>query len=436
MKEPRKAALSFIFITLFLDILGIGLIIPITPRLVGTFVSDPSAQSRTYGAFIALYAVMQFLFSPILGALSDKVGRRPVILGSLAGAGIDYLVMAMAPTLGLLFLGRLVSGITGASLTAATAYIADVSPPEKRAQNFGIIGIAFGLGFVAGPALGGIVGDFGQKMGLGLRLPFFVAAGLSLVNAAYGAFVLPESLSLANRKAFSLSRANAFSAIVALKRYPVVLGLAASLCLRNLAEFSLHAVWVLFTAYKFHWGIRETGISLALVGIVAAVVQGGLIRPIVRTIGERRAVLVGYGIAAFAYALYGVAAAGWMMYAIIVVTGFGGIAGPTTQAIISRQIPANEQGAVQGALTSLSSLMGILAPALATTLFGYFISPRAPVHLPGAPFFSSALLTLAALAMAARSLTKNPPPPLIPSPASEPESGVDDAAPNPDVPLT
>lgn len=407
--QPRKAALGFIFVTLFVDVLGLGLIIPITPRLVGSFVSDASSQSRTYGLFIAVYALMQFIFSPILGALSDKIGRRPVILGSLLGSGIDYLVMAMAPSLGVLFVGRIVSGISGASITAASAYIADVSPPAKRAQAFGLIGIAFGLGFIAGPALGGVVGDLGEKMGLGLRLPFFVGAALCLLNGAYGLFVLPESLAPENRRNFSLSRANAFSAIGALKKYPVVLGLAATLCFKNLAEFGLHSTWVLYTAYRFHWGIRDTGISLAVIGLVAAVVQGGLLRFVVPGLGEKRAVLLGYAMSVAAFVLYGAATSGWMMYAIIVATGLGGIAAPTTQAILSRQVPANEQGAVQGALASLSSLMGIIAPAIATSLFAFFISDRAPFQLPGAPFFFSAFLTAVALVLCARSLAKHPP---------------------------
>jgi len=406
--QPRKAAIGFIFITLFLDILGIGLIVPIAPKLIGSFVADASAQSRTFGAFIAIYALMQFIFSPLLGALSDKVGRRPVILGSLLGSGIDYLVLATAPTLWLLFVGRLISGITGASITAATAYIADVSPPEKRAQNFGIIGLAFGLGFIAGPALGGLVGDFGERVGLGLRLPFYLAAALSFLNAGYGAFVLPESLPPEHRKPFSLSRANPFSAALALRRYPIVFELAASLCLRNLAEYSLHAIWVLYTSYRFHWTVRQTGLSLAVVGIVGAVVQGGLIRIVVPKLGER-AVLVGYSLAALSYFLYGGATAGWMMYAIIAATGLGGIAAPTTQAIISRQVPPTEQGSVQGALASLSSLMGILAPAIATTLFAYFISSDAPFQLPGAPLFSSSLLTVGALVLTVRSFARNPP---------------------------
>ncbi len=414
-REPRKAALGFIFVTLFLDILGIGLIIPVAPRLIGSFLSDPVAQSRMYGAFAAVYALMQFVFSPILGALSDKVGRRPVILGSLVGGGLDYLLLATAPSLWLLFVGRVVSGITGANLTAATAYIADISPPEKRAQNFGIVGIAFGLGFIAGPMLGGIVGDLGEGLGLGLRLPFFVAAALSLINAAYGAFVLPESLAKENRKEFSLARANPFSAIMALRKYPVVLDLAIALCLRNLAEFGLHATWVLYTAHRFGWQIRQTGISLAIIGVVAAVVQGGLIRVVVPKLGDRRAVLLGYSLAAVAYVLYGAATAGWMMYAIVVATGLGGIAAPTTQAIVSRQVAPNEQGAVQGALTSLSALMGIVAPTIATWLFGYFISDRAPFALPGAPFFASALFTLGALAFVVRSFAKNPPPPPVPA---------------------
>lgn len=417
MKGPRSATVGFIFVTLFLDVLGMGIVIPVAPRLISSFLSDPSAQSRAYGAFVAVYALMLFFFSPVLGSLSDKVGRRPVILFSLLGSALDYVLLASAPTLWLLFLGRAVSGITGASAASVGAYIADVSPPEKRAQNFGMMGLAFGLGFIAGPLLGGLVGDFGERHGFGMRLPFYVAAALTLANAAYGMFVLPESLSRANRKAFTLASANPFKAIAALRKYPIVVDLAAAVCLRNLAEYSLHATWVLYTTYKFGWSIRQNGISLAIDGVIIAAVQGGLIRVIIPKLGERRAVLVGYGVAAASYLFYGAATAGWMMYVVIVASGLGQLAGPTTHAIITRHVPADEQGAVQGSLTSLGSLTGILAPAIATSLFAFFVSDKSPIVLPGAPFYAGCLFTLAALALVLRSFARHPPPAPEPSAA-------------------
>jgi DHA1 family tetracycline resistance protein-like MFS transporter len=411
MNGPRKATVGFIFVTLFLDVLGMGIVIPVAPRLIASFLAEPAAQIRAYGAFVAVYALMLFFFSPILGSLSDKVGRRPVILGSLLGSALDYILLATAPSLWLLFVGRAIAGITGASAASVGAYIADVSPPEKRAQNFGMMGLAFGLGFIAGPLLGGLVGDLGERLGFGIRLPFYVAAALTLANAMYGMFVLPESLPPKNRKPFTFASTNPFAAIPALRKYPIVFDLAAAVCLRNLAEYSLHATWVLYTTHKFGWSIRQNGISLAVDGVVIAIVQGGLIRVVVPRFGERRAVIVGYVVAAASYLFYGAATAGWMMYVIIVASGLGQLAGPTTHAIITRHVPANEQGAVQGSLTSLGSLTGILAPAIATSLFGFFVSDQAPIKLPGAPFFAGCLFTVAAVVLVMRSFARHPPPP-------------------------
>lgn len=401
----RRPALAFIFVTLFLDILGIGLVVPILPRLIEEFEGGSvAAASHTYGWLAALYSLMQFLFAPLLGSLSDRFGRRPVILGSLLGSGLDYLVLAYAPNLAWFFVGRLIAGITGANITAASAYIADVSPPEKRAQNFGLIGAAFGLGFIAGPALGGLLGN------IGLRMPFLVAAALTLINWLYGMFVLPESLALENRRAFSWGRANPVGSLLALRRYPVVFGLTGTYFLINLGHQVFPATWVLYTGYRYQWTVGETGFSLALVGLMAAIVQGGLTRTLIPRLGERRALLVGLGINAVSMIAYGLATEGWMVYVLIVVASLGGITGPSAQGLISQTVKANEQGAVQGALASLASVAGIAGPPVATGLFAYFVGPEAPVHVPGAAFFFSCGLTLVALVLAVRSFRINTPP--------------------------
>lgn len=406
MKPPRKAAIGFVFITLFLDILGIGLIIPILPRLVEEFQGgDVAAAAHTVGWLAALYSLMQFLFAPVLGSLSDRYGRRPVILASLFGSGLDYLLLAFAPNLAWFFIGRIISGITGANITAASAYIADVSPPEKRAANFGMIGAAFGLGFIAGPALGGILGD------VGLRVPFMVAAALTLVNWLYGVFVLPESLSPDRRGAFSWARANPVGSLLALRRFPLVLGLAGTFFLLNVAQYGLHSTWVLYTGYRYQWTPRQVGWSLAVVGIMAAIVQGGLTRRIIPRLGETKSLTFGLLISALGMVGYGLATEGWMIYAILVAASFGGIAGPAAQGLVSRSTPDNQQGAVQGALASLGSVAGVVAPPVATGLFGWFIGPSAPVSLPGAPFFFGASLMILAMLMAKRSLRRNPPTP-------------------------
>ncbi len=401
--SARKPALGFIFITLFLDILGIGLIVPILPRLITHLQgNNVEAAAHTVGALGALYALMQFLCAPILGSLSDRYGRRPVILGSLFGSGLDYLLLAFAPSLSWFFVGRIVAGITGANIAAASSYIADISPPEKRAANFGIIGAAFGLGFIAGPALGGLLGAND------LRLPFLVAAGLTLANWVYGLIVLPESLAPENRRAFSWARANPVGSLLALRRWPVVVGLASSLFLMNLAQFGLQNVWVLYTEYRYHWTSRQVGASLAVVGLMAAIVQGGLARRIIPALGERRAIVIGLTIGSINMIGYGLATAGWMILTIVAIGSLGSFGGPALQGLISRNVPPNEQGSVQGALASLGSVAGFIAPLIATSLFGYFISDRAPVKLPGAPFFLSAGLLITAMLLAVRSFRSTP----------------------------
>jgi MFS transporter, DHA1 family, tetracycline resistance protein len=388
--QKRQAGLGFIFFTLFLDILGLGLVIPVLPKLIEQFTGGNTSDASFYsGVLIAVYALMQFIFAPVLGSLSDQFGRRPVILLSLLGLGLDYVILAVAPNLAWFFVGRVIAGITSASISAGTAYIADVSPPEKRAQNFGLLGAAFGLGFIAGPALGGLLG------GTDLRLPFWVAAGLTLLNVLYGFFILPESLKPENRRSFDWARANPIGSLTALSKYPVVLSLAASIVLSSLAQNALQSTWVLYTGYKFGWDTQAVGISLAVVGVTAAIMQGGVIRILLPKLGERRAILLGQISFIFSLTLYGLATQGWMMYVIIIVGAIGNVGGPALQGLISRSVPANEQGAVQGSVSSLTSLTGVVGPLVANTAFGYFISEAAPVKIPGIAFFiGAAFITL------------------------------------------
>lgn len=394
----RKAAVPFILITILIDMLGIGLIVPVLPSLVTTMYGGTLSEGSTvFGWFVASYALMQFLFSPVLGNLSDAYGRRPIILFSLLGTGLDYLLMAFAPSLGWLFAGRIISGITGANITAANAYIADVSPPEERAKNFGMIGACFGIGFIVGPALGGLLGKYG------LRLPFMAAAALTLCNALYGFFVLPESHSKELRRSFDWRRANPLGSLGVLARHPVVLGLAATIALERLAHDSLPSTWVLYTTYRFNWTTADNGLSLALVGVMYAIVSGGLTGLLVGKLGERRALITGLLIGSVTFLMYGLATQGWMMYAFIVMGSLGGIAMPAIQSLITKMTPATEHGAVQGALTGINSIAAIVGPLMATGLFGYFTSPAAPVHMPGAAFLAASLLVAIGAGLAIRS---------------------------------
>ena len=382
----------FILITVFIDVLGIGIIIPILPELIKEFAGgSTTVAGRWFGVLAACYAVTQFFFAPILGALSDRVGRRPVILISLFGLGVDYIIMGFAPSIGWLFAGRLLAGVMGGSITTANAYIADVSKPENRARNFGLIGVAFGLGFIFGPALGGILG------GIDLRLPFFAAAGLALVNWLYGFFVLPESLPPENRDEFKWKKANPVGSVAVLRSYPLVAGLATSFIFIILAQRGLETVWVLYTGHKFGWDAQANGLSLALVGVMAIIVQGGLVQPVIKRFGERRAILGGLVIAVITYLGYGMATAGWMLLAFIVFGSIGGVAGPAIQGLVAGTVAPHDQGKVQGAIQSLMSLTAIVAPLLFTAgLFSYFTSPSAPIELPGAPFLLGAVMYAAA----------------------------------------
>jgi len=405
--KKRQAGMVFIMITLFLDILGIGIVIPVLPELIKSFVGgSESLAARYFGPLAACYALMQFVFAPILGGLSDRFGRRPIILIALFGLGIDYLIQGFAPNIVWLFMGRLLAGVMGASFTAANAYIADISTPENRAQNFGLVGVAFGLGFIFGPALGGVLG------GISLRLPFFVAAGLVFINLLYGFFVLPESLKPENRGAFTWAKANPISSITALKKYPLVAGLAVAFVLISLAQRGLENTWVLYTGYKFGWGELTNGLTLAFVGVMAVLVQGFLIRPAIKRFGERRTILLGLSFSIVTFLAYSMATE-WMMYIIIVVGALSGIAGPAVQGLVAGNVQPNEQGKVQGALTALTSLTSVFAPLLFTTaLFGFFTSNLAPIKFPGAPFLLGSGLFVVALIVMMRLFKRFPNKPL------------------------
>ena len=389
MASSRPAALGFIFITLLIDVTGLGIIIPVLPRLSGDLIHGNLSLASEYGGWMTFaYAIMQFVFAPVLGGLSDTYGRRPVLLFSLLGFGIDYIFLAFAPTIAWLFVGRIVAGITGASFTTASAYIADISPPEKRAQNFGLIGAAFGIGFIIGPVAGGLLGQFGP------RVPFLAAAALSLLNALYGFFVLPESLSKENRRPFQWKRANPLGSLFQLKKYPAVTGLVVSLVLVYIAGHSVQSTWPYYNMEKFHWNEAMVGYSLGFVGVMVAIIQGGLIRLIIPKLGNEKSVYVGLLLYSLGLILFAFATRGWMMFAFIIPYSLGGICGPALQGIMSANVPPNEQGELQGGLTSLMSVTAIIGPPLMTTLFAKFTNPHAAVIFPGAPFIAGAIMVL------------------------------------------
>ena len=405
---PRRASVAFILVTLMLNTLGIGLVIPITPRLVGQFQdADIAKTSYTYGALVASYAVMQLVFAPILGALSDRVGRRKVILSSLFGAGVDYLILGFAPTLEWLFLGRIVAGLTGASFSAATAYIADITPPEKRAQSFGLIGAAFGFGFILGPLVGGLLGQ------IDLRLPFFAAAGLNLCNFLYGLFVLPESLAPENRRPFDLRKANPVATLARLRRSPLVAGLAITVFCYYLSQQILQAVWALYLEGRFGWSAGRVGMSLAVVGLTTALVQGGLIRALKPRLGERRMILIGGVVGSLGFVAMGLAPTGSLLLAILVPFALRGFSNPALQSLMTQEVSVSEQGELQGAMTSLLSISSVLGPLLGTNLLAMFAGDAAPVRFPGAPFLAAGLLEAVGLSWAMWVLHRRAPAPVV-----------------------
>jgi DHA1 family tetracycline resistance protein-like MFS transporter len=400
MVDKRQAALGFIFITLLIDVTGFGIIIPVLPKLITELTGGTLSDAARYGGWMMFaFASMQFLFSPVFGNLGDQFGRRPVLLAALFGFTVDYLILAFAPSIVWLFVGRILAGITGASFSTATAYIADITPPEKRAQNFGMIGVAFGLGFIIGPAVGGILGQYGS------RIPFFAAAGLTMCNFLYGYFILPESLKKDSRRKFDLKRANPVGSLIQLRKYPVISGLIASLLLIYIAAFAVQGTWTFFTMEQFHWDTKMVGYSLAAVGVLVAAVQGGLIRYAIPKLGQKRAVYLGLALYTFGFFLFAFATQGWMMFVILIPYCLGGIAGPALQGIISSQVPANEQGELQGGLTSLISVTTIIGPPLMANLFAAFTSEKAPVYFPGAAFLLGSVLTFISMLLAMRTLS-------------------------------
>ncbi len=394
----RKAALAFIFITVLIDVLAFGLIIPVLPHLIQDFVGGSTTLAAYWvGIFGTVFAAIQFVTAPVQGALSDRYGRRPVILLSCLGLGLDFILMGVANSLPLLLIGRVISGITSASFTTANAYVADVTEPAQRAKSFGFLGAAFGVGFILGPLLGGWLGS------IDLRLPFWFAAGLALLNFVYGWFVLPESLPPAQRASkFDWSHANPFGSMALLKRYPQVMGLAAVVFIANLAHYVYPSIFVLFADYQYGWGPREVSWVLAAVGVFSVLVNAVLVGKAVKWLGERRALLLGLGCGVIGFTIYGFADVGWVFLIGLPISAVWALAAPATQALITQQVGADVQGRMQGALMSLVSLAGIIGPAIFAGAFGLFISDRAPAHLPGAPFLIAALMLAGAVLIAWR----------------------------------
>ena len=391
----RRAAFTFIFITVLLDMLALGIVIPVLPKLILDFVGGDAVRGADYlGLFGTAWAVMQFLFSPIHGSLSDRFGRRPIILLSNFGLGLDYILMALAPSLAWLFVGRIVSGITAASISTAYAYVADVTEPDRRAALFGMLGVAFGVGFVFGPALGGIAGSFDP------RLPFWIAAGLSLLNGVYGLLILPESLPVEKRAPFNWRRANPVGSLILLRSHPQLTALAVVSFLGHLAHSSLPNIGVLYMMYRYSWSERAVGFAMAGVGLCSMIVQGGLIGPTVKYLGESKAMLLGlvFGVAGFA--AFGLATTGFWFLAGIPLLAMWGIASAATLGLMSRHVGPSEQGQLQGANASLMGIASLIGPAIFTQSFAVFIGAGAMVYLPGAPFLLAAIMIAASIAVA------------------------------------
>jgi MFS transporter, DHA1 family, tetracycline resistance protein len=399
MNSTPQAALRFIFLTLLIDVTGLGLIIPVMPKLIESLTAGSISDAARWGGWLNVaYAVMQFACAPIIGNLSDQYGRRPVLLLSLLGFGIDYLFLSFAPTIGWLFVGRLIAGFTGASFTTASAYIADISTAENRAKNFGLVGAAFGMGFIIGPVIGGLLGSFGPRM------PFMVAAGLCFLNTLYGFFVLPESLPADRRRRFDWKRANPLAPLLLVRRYPAIGGLVGALVLVYIAAHAIQSNWNFFTTEKFGWSEKMIGLSLGMFGLFIGITQAGLIRIINPRIGNEKSVYFGLGLYGIGMLLFAFASQSWMLFVVMIPYCLGGICGPALQSIITGGVPANEQGALQGSLTSLMSATSIIGPLIMTNLFAYFTSPGAPVHFAGAPFLLGSLLMGISSYMAYRTL--------------------------------
>ena len=396
VKSAGRGALAFIFATVLLDALGFGIIIPVLPGLVVGFVGDTARGALVYGVFGIVWALMQFIFSPLQGALSDRFGRRPVLILSSLGLGLDYILMALSPNLYWLLLGRVISGITAASFSAASAYVADVTPAEKRAGAFGFIGVMWGIGFILGPAAGGLLGTIGP------RIPFWGAAILSLTSVGYGLFVLPESLRAELRSPFSWRRANPLGSVGLLRSRPGLSDLALANFLNFLAFQVLPSIFVIYAGYRYGWGTTAVGIALAIVGASTIVVQGLVVRPFIARYGETRALLTGLSFGVASFVAYGLAPSGTLFLAGVLLYAPLGLVNPALQGIMTRMVSPSEQGQLQGANASILGLTGIIGPGLFTVIFAFFIGTQAPFQLPGAPFILSAFLMIGALAIAAK----------------------------------
>jgi DHA1 family tetracycline resistance protein-like MFS transporter len=389
---PGKHAFVFIFITVLIDMIGFGIIIPVMPQLIMELTGQPVGTAAVMGGLLmGTFAFTQFIFAPIIGGLSDRYGRRGILLFAMLGFTLDYLIMGTATTFLVLFLGRMLSGVFGATYTTANAYIADITDAKDRAGRFGMMGAAFGLGFILGPVIGGLLGDINP------RYPFFAAAALAGANFIYGYFILPETLSLANRRPFNIRRANPFGSLMQMRQYPVVFSMLVAAFLFFLGHASFPALWTYFSTLRFGWTPRDIGLSLMAVGLASAIVQGGLTRIIVAKIGEWRAYAIGFSIAALAYIGYGLVSEVWVFYVIMAFGAFGGIGGPAMQSICSRLVPANSQGELQGAMSSLQSLSMVIGPLTLPLVFRYFTTDAAPIYLPGAAFLMASVLTVLAL---------------------------------------
>ncbi len=400
--NKKSAAMGFIFITMLIDITGWGIIIPVIPKLIKELIHGDISEAAKYGGWLTFaYAITQFMFAPLIGNLSDKFGRRPIILISLFAFSMDYLLLAFAPTITWLFIGRIIAGLTGASITTASAYIADVSTPENRAKNFGMIGAAFGLGFIIGPVIGGLLGQYGS------RVPFYAAAVLCLLNFLYGYFILPESLSVDNRRNFNLKRANPIGAFMNIRKRPSLYGLLFSLFLVYIASHAIQGNWSYFTMYKFHWDEKMVGISLGVIGLLVGLVQGVLIRWINPILGNEKSIYVGLALYTLGLSLFAMATESWMVFLFLVPYCLGGIAGPAMQAVISSKVDASEQGEIQGTLSSLMSASTIIGPPLMSSVFYYFTHNDAPFKFAGAPFVLGASLMLISTIIAFFSFRKN-----------------------------
>lgn len=401
MAEKKNAAIGFIFITLLIDVIGFGIIIPVMPKLIEELGHVNISQASKIGGWLLFaFAITQFCFAPLIGNLSDQYGRRPVLLASLFGFSIDYLFLAFAPTIPWLFVGRIVAGITGASFTAASAYIADISTPEDRAKNFGMIGAAFGLGFIIGPAVGGLLGDFGT------RVPFMVAGALCMLNFLYGYFILPESLKKENRRTFEWKRAIPGVSLWNLRKYPALTGLVVAMFFVYLGSHAVQSNWSFFTIERFKWSPGMIGISLAVVGLLVGGVQAGLTRIVNPKLGNEKSIYIGLGLYAIGMLLFAFASQSWMMFVFLVPYCLGGICGPALQSIMAGYVPANEQGELQGSLTALMSATTIAGPPLMTNTFAYFTNPAHTVYFPGSAFLLGAVFMIASTAIAYFSLHK------------------------------